>query len=136
MDLMSIFRNAVAVGGHVAEVIGVAVILIGVVVALVRYGAHPHTLESDAAYDRLRRELGRAIIVGLEFLVAAEVVRTVVIERTLENMVVLAVIVLIRTLLSFAMFVEVEGRWPWVRAPARCEPATPAAGDPADADRS
>jgi uncharacterized membrane protein len=115
MELIPQIKLAVAVAGHVAELIGVAVILLGVVVALVRYGAHPHTLESDGAYDRLRRELGRAIIVGLEFLVAAEVVRTVVIERTLENMVVLAVVVLIRTLLSFALFVEVEGRWPWQR---------------------
>jgi uncharacterized membrane protein len=115
MELIPQIKLAVAVAGHVAELIGVAVILLGVVVALVRYGAHPRSLESDGAYDRLRRELGRAIIVGLEFLVAAEVVRTVVIERTLENMAVLAVVVLIRTLLSFALFVEVEGRWPWQR---------------------
>jgi uncharacterized membrane protein len=129
MDATQMLITVVNAAAYIAEGIGVAVILIGVMVALIRYAAHPRSLERNRAYDRLRRELGRAIIIGLEFLVAAEVVRTVVIERTLENIVVLAVIVLIRTLLSFALFVEVEGRWPWKAAEPDPAPADPADGD-------
>jgi uncharacterized membrane protein len=117
MDVTQYFITAANMAAYMAEGIGVAIVLFGVVVALIRYVAHPRSLESNGAYNRLRRELGRSIIVGLEFLVAAEVVRTVVIERTLENIALLSVIVLIRTLLSFAMFVEVEGRWPWQPEP-------------------
>jgi uncharacterized membrane protein len=122
MDPIGMLIQAANAAMYIAEGIGVAVIVIGVLLALIRFAAHPRTLESDGAYDRLRRELGRSIIIGLEFLVAAEVVRTVVIERTIENIVVLAVIVVVRTLLSFALFVEVEGRWPWqTMAPVRTE---------------
>jgi uncharacterized membrane protein len=125
MDPVEMLISAANVAMYVAEGIGVLVIVLGVLLALIRFAAHPRTLESDGAYDRLRRELGRSIIIGLEFLVAAEVVRTVVIERTMENIIVLAVIVLVRTLLSFALFVEVEGRWPWrSAAPASNDPGT------------
>jgi uncharacterized membrane protein len=65
------------------------------------------------AYHDLRADLGRAILLGLEFLVIADIVGTVAVEPTLHNLAVLAVIVAIRTLLSFALELEVSGRWPW-----------------------
>ncbi|MDP2530903.1 MAG: DUF1622 domain-containing protein [Candidatus Palauibacterales bacterium] len=65
------------------------------------------------AYQEYRVNLGRAILLGLEFLVAADIVGTVAIEPTFQNLGVLALIVLVRTGLSFALEVEVNGHWPW-----------------------
>jgi hypothetical protein len=75
--------------------------------ALLRSGA------SAELYDDYRANLGRAILLGLEFLVAADIIGTVAVDPTLENLGVLAVIVAIRTFLSFALEVEIQGRWPW-----------------------
>jgi len=65
------------------------------------------------AYTRFRNGFGRAILLGLEFLVAADIVRTVAIGPTLQDLSVLGLLVLIRTFLSFALEVEITGRWPW-----------------------
>ena len=65
------------------------------------------------AYTRFRNDFGRAILLGLEFLVAADIVRTVAIGPTLQDLAVLGLLVLIRTFLSFALEVEITGRWPW-----------------------
>jgi len=69
----------------------------------------------DAAFAEFRQRLGRGILIGLEFLVAADIIHTVAVELTLETVGVLAIIVLIRTFLSFALEVELNGRWPWRR---------------------
>jgi uncharacterized membrane protein len=69
------------------------------------------------AYQPYRQRLGRVILLGLEILVAADIVRTVAIRPTIENMVVLFMIVLIRTFLSFALHLELEGHLPWQAAP-------------------
>lgn len=69
--------------------------------------------ESSAAYKDLRQRVGRGILLGLEFLVAADIIHTVAIELTFETVGVLAIIVLIRTFLSFTLEAELEGRWPW-----------------------
>jgi uncharacterized membrane protein len=71
-----------------------------------------------------RQDLGRAILLGLEFLIAGDIIRTVVVAPTLENVMILALIVVIRTFLSMALQLEVEGRWPWQRAeePIRHDP--------------
>jgi uncharacterized membrane protein len=61
----------------------------------------------------LKQSLGRSLLLGLEILVAADVVRTVALEATLESVAVLGLLVLIRTFLSWALVVEIEGRWPW-----------------------
>ena len=66
-------------------------------------------------YRRLRQEVGRAILLGLELLVAADIIRTVAISPTLESVAVLAGIVLVRTFLSFSLEVELTGKWPWQR---------------------
>ena len=65
------------------------------------------------AYKAYRRNLGRGILLGLEFLVIADIIRTVAVEPSFNNLGVLAIIVLIRTFLSFALEVEIEGRFPW-----------------------
>ncbi|HET7602664.1 MAG TPA: DUF1622 domain-containing protein, partial [Gemmatimonadales bacterium] len=68
------------------------------------------------AYGRLRTFLGRSLLLGLEFLVAGDVIKTVAVEPTFDSVVVLAIIVLVRTVLSLSIDVEVDGRWPWQAA--------------------
>jgi uncharacterized membrane protein len=69
----------------------------------------------QGAYRRLRRDLGRCILLGLEVLIIADIVRTIVVDATFESVTVLALIVLIRILLSFSLEVEIDGVWPWNR---------------------
>ena len=75
----------------------------------------------EAGYERLKISLGRALLLGLEILVAADIVRTVALEATLESIAVLGLLVLIRTFLSWALVVEIDGHWPWQRGPAARE---------------
>jgi uncharacterized membrane protein len=67
----------------------------------------------DLAYKDFRRNLGRSILLGLEFMIAGDMIRTVVVSATLENIAALALIILIRTFLGITLHLEVEGRWPW-----------------------
>jgi uncharacterized membrane protein len=98
------------------EWIGIAIIVAGAAAALVRYlGERLRRRPKDEAVGDFRSDLGRSILLGLEFLVAADIVNTVAIEPTLDSLAVLAGIVLIRTFLSFSLEVEIEGRWPWQR---------------------
>jgi uncharacterized membrane protein len=99
------------------EFAGVLVIVCGIAIASVRFLRRPGA--SDG-YRALRSGIGRSILLGLEFLVAADIVNTVAIDPTLESVGVLGGIVLIRTFLSLSLEVEIEGRWPWQRqAPRR-----------------
>jgi uncharacterized membrane protein len=96
------------------EIAGIGAIVIGAVVSLGIYlrgwlGKVPH----DECFKALRANLGRSILLGLEFLVAADIIKTVAFELTLENVLLLGGIVLIRTFLSFALQVEIEGKLPW-----------------------
>ncbi|WP_375402006.1 DUF1622 domain-containing protein [uncultured Sphingomonas sp.] len=97
------------------EVTGVAIIVIGAFGSLAAFalGLVGRRGGREALIDRFRSNLGRSILLGLEFLVAADIVNTVAIEPTLDSLAVLAGIVLIRTFLSFSLEVEIEGRWPW-----------------------
>ncbi|HEY5905274.1 MAG TPA: DUF1622 domain-containing protein [Actinomycetota bacterium] len=99
------------------ELVGVAILLVGSVLAFVGYAL---TLARGtarlAAFRDLRAGLGRSILLGLEVLVVADIVRTIVVEPTLESAATLGVIVVVRILLSFAIDVEVEGIAPWRRA--------------------
>lgn len=92
---------------------GVIVITVGLVVALLKYVVGGGG--SADPFRQLRQDLGRGILLGLEFLVAADIIRTVAITPTLQSVLVLGMIVLIRTFLSMALQVEVEGRLPWQR---------------------
>lgn len=98
----------------VLEGIGIVVILVmaayAVCNALFRLIARS---DVHKAYERSRQGLGRGILFGLEFLVAADIIRTVALELTFRSVGVLAIVVLIRTFLSFTLDVELTGRWPW-----------------------
>lgn len=104
------------VAGRVVEFLGVTVLLAGAALAGTRFVARVlRRLPFHISYHELRADLGRAILLGLEFLVIADIIGTVAVKPTLQNLGVLAVIVAIRTLLSFALELEVSGRWPWQR---------------------
>ncbi len=94
--------------GRALDLIGVAAILVGIA-----YAAVLTLIRSGERYVRFRRITGRGILLGLEILVAADIIRTVALDPTLENAITLAVIVAVRTLLSLTLTVEIDGRWPW-----------------------
>jgi uncharacterized membrane protein len=94
------------------EAVGVAVIVMGALAATI-VAAFRRCPGEQSTYRSYRQHLGRSILLGLEFLVAADIIRTVAIAPTFTSLGVLAVIVLIRTFLSFSLELEVTGRWPW-----------------------
>jgi uncharacterized membrane protein len=101
------------------ELLGVATIVIGLAGALVRGGIGVvQDRNAEQAYRLVREVFGRSLLLGLEFLVAADIIRTVAVQPSLENVGVLGLIVLIRTFLSFSLEVEIDGRLPWRRRPA------------------
>jgi uncharacterized membrane protein len=102
----------------VIEAFAVAIIVGGVAYAsvLILYRLWSHA--SGSHFVAYRATLGRSLLLGLEILVAADVIRTVALEPTLDNVAVLLLLVLIRTFLSWSISVEIEGRWPW--QPQRC----------------
>lgn len=106
--------------GTGVEVAGVLVIVTGALVSTAMYLCRSarRTVDPRQAYRQYRQTLGRAILLGLEFLVAGDIIRTVAISPSFASVGVLAVIVAVRTFLSFSLEVELEGRWPWQRRPA------------------
>ena len=100
--------------GQVMDVGGVVVIAIGVVVATVLFLARTiRRQEHQSIYRRYRQAVGRAILLGLEILVAGDIIKTVAVSPTFQSVGVLAIIVAIRTFLSMSLQLELEGRWPW-----------------------
>ena len=96
------------------EILAVMIIIVAIIHAVFRYTLR--TLldsQGEAPYQELRVHLGKALLLGLEILVAADIIRTVALEATLESVLILGLLVLIRTFLSWALVVEIEGRWPW-----------------------
>jgi uncharacterized membrane protein len=113
----------------VVEALGATVMVVGGAAAL--FAAIPAAIDPHrrtAAYQTLRRNLGRVILLGLEILIIGDIIRTIVVEPTVSGVLVLGIIVIIRIVLSFALEVEIDGRWPWSQAPTG--PSGPSAGDP------
>lgn len=110
------FRTAVEQVGLAIDAGGVLVVVLGIVTALWRVLLRPAS--PLGRYRQFRQDLGRGILLGLEFLVAADIIRTVAVAPTLESVLVLGLIVIIRTFLSLALQMEVEGRLPWQAAVA------------------
>jgi uncharacterized membrane protein len=107
------FKQAADVVGTGFQVVGIAVLVIGALLAFALYLKAARRRETPIAYGDLRRDLGKAILVGLELLVAADIISSVAINPTFATVGVLGLIVLIRTFLSWSLEVEVNGRWPW-----------------------
>jgi uncharacterized membrane protein len=109
---MNSFKEVIEAIGLAIDALGVAAIVAGLVVAGCRYAA-PSRWGTERSYLGFRQDIGRGILLGLEFLVAADIIRTVAVSPTLQSVLVLGLIVLIRTFLSMALQLELEGRWPW-----------------------
>ncbi|GAA5524195.1 hypothetical protein Maes01_00749 [Microbulbifer aestuariivivens] len=115
-ELQSLLHSTTAiveVAGYAIEVFGVLVMIVATAQSTVHFVKTRGTVSPEESYTRYRRNLGRGIILGLEFLIAGDIVRTVVVAETLENVGILALIIFIRTFLSITLHLEVEGRWPW-----------------------
>lgn len=115
--------------GKAVDVAGVIAIIVGVAISTASYLRAVSEREDANAYGSYRRSLGRSILLGLEILVAADIIRTVAATPTFESIGVLAGIVLIRTFLSFSLEIELEGRFPWARSSASA-PADEATAPP------
>ena len=113
------FEEAMDAIARGVEVLGIVTLVLGLAAALVRAGlALVGGQGANEGYRIVRTVFGRSILLGLEFLVAADIIRTVALQPSLQNVAVLGLIVLIRTFLSFSLEVEIDGRWPWRRAVA------------------
>jgi uncharacterized membrane protein len=111
-------KEIIALISRVIELSGVIILVIGLLTATLRYLWNRTDAEAEISpYQQYRRDLGRGILLGLEVLVAADIISTVTISPTLESVFVLAVVVLVRTFLSFSIELEVEGRFPWQKKP-------------------
>jgi uncharacterized membrane protein len=109
---------------QVIEAVGIAVLILGGLAAAVSWLQDIVSEEQrSGAYPRLRRKLARVILIGLEILLLADIIRTIVVSATVESVVILGLIVVIRILLSFSLEVEIDGAWPWNRW--RTDGATP-----------
>ena len=117
------FEGLVEDLGRLLEGVGVAIIVVGAAIATIAFARSLREAGSiEGPYRSYRRSLARSILLGLEFLVAGDIVRTVAIEPSFRSVGILAIIVGIRTILSTELQLEIEGRWPWQRAAAQGQP--------------
>jgi uncharacterized membrane protein len=112
---MTAIHELLEPAARLLEIAGVAAILVASVVATVRFFAALKARQARRAYERYRADLGRGILLGLEFLVGADIIATVTAPLTWDSVGLLGAIVLIRTLLSFSLETEIEGVAPWRR---------------------
>lgn len=102
---------------EVIDLTGVAIIAIGAALGIALFFRDLLTsAPTNQAYNQVRTFLGRSLLLGLEFLVAGDIIKTVAIEPTFDSVIVLAIIVLVRTVLSLSIDVEIDGHWPWQAA--------------------
>lgn len=121
------YEDSISSVVKVVEAVGAGIMIIGGLGALALFARDvTRTKDAERAYVALRRNLGRCILLGLEVLIVADIVRTIIVDPTLESVAVLGTIVIIRIVLSFSLEVEMDGVWPWRRrqVDARAESAT------------
>ena len=110
-------QEIIFVISEVIDFAGVAIIALGALIGVILCARDLLRQERAVdAYSRLRTFLGRSLLLGLEFLVAGDIIKTVAIEPTFDSVIVLAIIVVVRTVLSLSINVEINGRWPWEAA--------------------
>jgi uncharacterized membrane protein len=116
-EAVGIIRAVIEWAALVIEILGALIIVAGVLRVAILRGTVRYLFQLDrpGAYENYKHQMGRSLLLGLEFLVAGDVVRTVALEPTLDNVAVLGLLVLIRTFLSWSLTVEIEGHWPWQR---------------------
>jgi uncharacterized membrane protein len=112
------YEQTISDAVKVVEAAGAGIMIfggLGAFVVFVPRALRAETVQAGSAYADLRRDLGRCILLGLEVLIVADIVRTIIVAPTLESVAVLGSIVVIRILLSFSLEVEIDGVWPWRR---------------------
>ena len=115
MEINTIFEFV----SEIIDVLGVSVIVLGIILGTFRFiKAKIKNPEDEHNFEFYREDLGRSLLLSLEFLVAADIIRSVAITPTLESVTILGIIIIIRTFLSVTMELEVSGRWPW----QKCDP--------------
>jgi uncharacterized membrane protein len=114
-ETVGVIRAVIEWAALAIEILGVLIIVAGVIKVAITRGTIRYLFQLDrpGAFERYKHQMGRSLLLGLEFLVAGDVVRTVALEPNLTNVVVLGLLVLIRTFLSWSLAVEIEARWPW-----------------------
>lgn len=107
--------NIIEIAALAVETLAVVIIVVSVVWGLITYVIHsrekPERVETR--FSRYKKTLGRALLLGLEILVAADIIKTVALDTTIQSVAVLGLLVIIRIFLSWSIIVEIEGRWPW-----------------------
>jgi uncharacterized membrane protein len=131
-DAVGVIRTVIEWAALAIEILGAVVIVAGVIKVAITQGTVRYLFQLDkpGAFERYKHQMGRSLLLGLEFLVAGDVVRTVALEPTLTNVGVLGLLVLIRTFLSWSLAVEIEGRWPWQARSDRDAAARTTGGSP------
>ena len=114
-EVVGLVRRVIEWAALSIEILGASIIVAGVMRVAITRGTVRYLFQLDkpGAYESYKHQMGRSLFLGLEFLVAADVLRTVALEPTLNNVAVLGLLVLIRTFLGWSLAVEIEGRWPW-----------------------
>jgi uncharacterized membrane protein len=114
-EIVGTIHHVIEAAALLIEFLAVGVIVAAVVMLGLKRGTIRYLFQINApgAFKEYKHQLGKALLLGLELLVAADVVRTVALELTLNNVTVLGLLVAIRTFLSWSLTVEMEGRWPW-----------------------
>ena len=113
---MSDYEQVISGVVKVVEAVGAGIMVLGGLGAFLVFASRAmHAETVKGSYGALRRNLGRCILLGLEVLIIADIVRTIIVDPTLESVAVLGAIVVIRILLSFSLEVEIDGLWPWRR---------------------
>jgi uncharacterized membrane protein len=107
------------------EVAGVGVLVVGSVLAFARFTVELFRRPLDEAYEGVRQRVGRAILLGLEILIIADIVQTITIDPTIESTITLGILVVVRTFLSFSLEIELEGVVPWRRSEKPGPPSEP-----------
>lgn len=107
------------------EILAVAVIAVSVVIAIVMSIRAAVKSSRSTGQEVFKHEISRGLLVGLDLLIAADIIRTVTLQPTLENVAALGLLVIVRTFLSWALELEAEGRWPWQAVPAAVPAESP-----------
>ena len=108
----ALLRAGIETAALLVEVLAVLVIVVAISFGTIRFLVHAQSHRAGA-YEGYKTFLGKALLLGLEFLVAADIIRTVALEPTLRNVLILGLLVIVRTFLSWALVVEMDGHWPW-----------------------
>jgi uncharacterized membrane protein len=116
LNLEAVVGHWIRLVGLAVDVFGVLIIVVGIAWSTSRF-LRQHMEEQH--YDRYKIRIGRSLLLGLEMLVAADIVKTIAIEPSFMSLGVLAGLVVVRTFLSWTLVLEIEGRWPWRAEPSR-----------------